>query len=329
MADEFLKLPVEQRRVILVGAEEQLGIRANLLEKDIWICWTLDKLFTLSKRMAFKGGTSLSKCYNLIDRFSEDVDVTIDYREFMPDLNLADESKSALKKKRKELQATLADYIAADVIPLLERAFTSEFNLDNCDLEFEGGEKIYFKYPSVLADQDIGYIADSVLIEFGGTNKTEPNEQHTIRPYLAAEGLVLPIANVSVYSPARTFWEKATLIHVECHRGRLQATPDRLSRHWYDLARLANSDIRQRAIADKALFRDVMQVKKAFFNASYANYEKCENNEFKLIPAKNEIVQLEADYKKMIDSAMFLNQPVPFDKIINDLTQLEKEINLM
>jgi predicted nucleotidyltransferase component of viral defense system len=88
MADEFLKLPRKQMRQILEGAETSLGIKPYLLEKDIWICWVLNLLFTLPKKMAFKGGTSLSKCFSLIDRFSEDVDVTIDYREFMPDLDL-------------------------------------------------------------------------------------------------------------------------------------------------------------------------------------------------------------------------------------------------
>jgi hypothetical protein len=327
MSDEFLKLPKEQRRVILEGAETQLGIKPNLLEKDIWICWVLNKLFTLPKQMAFKGGTSLSKCYGLIDRFSEDVDVTVDYREFMPDLDFAKESKSALKKKRKELQVMVADYVADYVIPMLEREYTREFDIDEFDIEFEGGEKLFLKYPSAFDSNTSGYIADSVLIEFGGTNKTEPNEQHIVTPYLVAEGLVLPTANAVVYSPARTFWEKATLIHVECHRGRLQETPDRLSRHWYDLAMLSNSDIKQKALADEELFNDVMQVKKAFFNASYANYEKCENNEFVLVPADKEIDQLEADYSKMIDSAMFLHQPVPFNEIISNLSELQDEIN--
>ncbi len=327
MSDEFLKFPNEQRKAILEGAESQLGIRSNLLEKDIWICWVLNKLFTLPKRMAFKGGTSLSKCYELIDRFSEDVDVTVDYREFMPDLDFSKESKSALKNKRKDLQTMVAGYIKDAVIPMLEREFTNEFADDKLDIQCEDGEKLYFKYPSALSGDVDSYIADSVLIEFGGTNKTEPNEQHIITPYLAADGLVLPKANVVVYSPVRTFWEKATLIHVECHRGRLQETPDRLSRHWYDLAKLSNSDIKRKALADKELFKDVLQVKRAFFNASYANYDKCENNEFVLIPAENEIKQLQADYKKMIDSAMFLNEPVSFNEIIDDLTKLQEEIN--
>ena|SRR3990167_1249044 len=173
MSDEFLKLPKEQRRAILEGAETQLGIRANLLEKDIWICWTLDKLFTLPKRMAFKGGTSLSKCYGLIDRFSEDVDVTVDYREFMPDLDFAEESKSSLKNKRKELQGMVADFVAKTVIPMLENEFAKEFSADKLDIQFEGGEKLYLKYPSALASNTGSYVADSVLIEFGGTNKTD------------------------------------------------------------------------------------------------------------------------------------------------------------
>ena len=104
MSDNFLNFPKELKRDILEGAESTLAIKPYLIEKDIWICWVLRELFQLPKKMAFKGGTSLSKCYGLLDRFSEDVDVTIDYREFMPDIDFSSESKNALKNKREKLK---------------------------------------------------------------------------------------------------------------------------------------------------------------------------------------------------------------------------------
>lgn len=97
-------LPKETQLAILDGAATKLNIQSRIIEKDIWIYWVLQKLFIFPMRMVFKGGTSLSKVYNLIDRFSEDIDITIDYRELSPGMNLSDNlSRSALKKMRERL----------------------------------------------------------------------------------------------------------------------------------------------------------------------------------------------------------------------------------
>jgi hypothetical protein len=327
MSSEFLKLPQDRRRAIFKGAESILGIKPYLLERDIWICWALKELFSLPKKMVFKGGTSLSKCYGLIDRFSEDIDVTIDYREFMPDLDLSKESKNALKNKREKLKEEVNSYVCNTVIPMFENAFSTEFSNESWSYEFKEGEKLYIYYPTVFEPRTDSYVMDSVLIEFGGTNKTEPNEEYVVKPYLDFEGLTFPTAKVLVFSPLRTFWEKVTLIHVECHRGRLTDAPDRMSRHWYDLAKLAQTWVKSAALKDKVLLSDVLLVKKAFFNARYANYDKCENKEFRLIPSNQEIKKLKSDYANMIESDMFLNEPVGFDVLIEELNHLQELLN--
>lgn len=326
MTNEFLKFSHEKKHQTLVDAESVLGIRPYFLEKDIWICWVLRELFTLPKKMAFKGGTSLSKCYNLIDRFSEDVDVTIDFREFMPDLDLSSASKTALKNKREIIKEEVKNYVLNTVIPSLQKAFVVEFD-NTLKYKFDDGEKLYIYYPTVFDQEIDDYVKNNVLIEFGGSNKTEPNEKHQVKPYLQFDELILPMANVQVYSPLRTFWEKVTLIHVECHRGRLAEAPDRLSRHWYDLAKLSKSWVRNEAIKNDNLLNDVLQVKKAFFNASYANYDKCETREFRLIPNDNEIKKLKSDYLAMIDAGMFLNESETFESVIEELDQLQVALN--
>jgi hypothetical protein len=240
MPNEFLKFSHDKKHEILAGAEPVLGIKPYYLEKDIWICWVLKELFSLPKKMAFKGGTSLSKCFGLIDRFSEDVDVTIDFREFFPNLDLSMESRNSLKTKRERIKEEVNSYIQNTVIPRLQQAFTTEFN-DTLNYKFEDGEKLYIYYPTVFEPKVDDYVKNNVLIEFGGSNKTEPNEEQIVKPYLDLDGLIVPTAKVLVYSPLRTFWEKVTLIHVECHRGRLTEAPDRLSRHWYDLAKLSKA----------------------------------------------------------------------------------------
>lgn len=328
MSDNFLNFPKELKRNILEGAEATLGIKPYLLEKDIWICWVLRELFQLPKKMAFKGGTSLSKCYGLLDRFSEDVDVTIDYREFMPDLDFSSQSKSAIKNKREKLKEEVSHYVIARVIPFLKTAFLTQFpDQAKFNYEFKNGEKLYFYYPSVFERKADDYVGDSVLVEFGGTNKTEPNEEYLVKPYLNLDGLLLPIAKVLTLSSERTFWEKVTLIHVECHRGRLKEAPARLSRHWYDLAKLSKSSVKVKALENKSLLSDVLMIKKAFFNAGYANYDKCENQQFRLVPELDEIAGLKIDYEHMIKSDMFLSEPIAFDNLIEELKILQDALN--
>lgn len=128
MADNFFNLSKDIQRDILTGAESKLNVKAEIIEKDIWICWVLSKLFTLPIKMAFKGGTSLSKAYNLIDRFSEDVDVTIDYLDLMPNIDLSiPTSRSQLKKLREALQLKVKQYAMEKILPFITDCYHKEF----------------------------------------------------------------------------------------------------------------------------------------------------------------------------------------------------------
>lgn len=137
----------------------------------------------------------------------------------------------------------------------------------------------------------------------------------------------MPVAEVKVLNPSRTFWEKATLIHVECHRGRLKSATARLSRHWYDLAKLSQSWVGESAVSDRKLLEDVIVHKKAFFNASYANYDLCLDGKFKLVPNDEEIENLKMDYIEMQNAGMFSQKPQPFNELISVLARLELQIN--
>jgi len=173
------------------------------------------------------------------------------------------------------------------------------------------------------------YLGNRVLIEFGGRNITEPNAEHEVRPDIAQHvpELDLPRSTVSVLSPARTFWEKATLIHVECQRNGFRKGAERLSRHWYDLAMLANIAHGQAALADRALLADVVKHKKAFYNTSYANYDACLAGQIRLIPEDAALGALRDDFKRMIDAGMFIGEPPAFEAIVDRLRALETTIN--
>lgn len=330
MADNFFNYSKEIQRAMLSGAESKLNVKARIIEKDIWICWVLQKLFTLPIAMAFKGGTSLSKAYKLINRFSEDVDVTIDYKELLPSADLSKSiSKSALKKLREQLEGKVKEYTQGKIPPFFMECFKKDFPDETFNLDLsEDGEKLRIHYPT-LFEPASGYLQANVLIEFGGCNSIQPNDVHSIKTILSqvTGDLVLPVAQVKVLSPARTFWEKATLIHVECHRGRLSNSPERLSRHWYDLAKLSQSWVEKSALSDRKLLEDVIMHKKAFFNASYANYDHCLDGQFRLVPNDDEIINLQSDYIQMQDSGMFPEKPQSFKDIIEDISKLEASIN--
>lgn len=352
MSDDYFNLSPEIQKSLLQAAANQLNISDVAIEKDIWVCWVLKQLFTLPISMAFKGGTSLSKAYNLVNRFSEDVDITIDYRNFMDTLDIQKTSRSKLKRTSEELKINLADCINKTIFPFLNKQILQLPNKEKFNIEFDGKENLKLYYPSALdvylvtesgsfmitedgkrmvIERSNHYLRDHVLIEFGVRNSIEPHEQHSIKTLLSQlqleKPLTLPEAQVDVLSVIRTFWEKATLIHVECNRKRLRKNPDRLSRHWYDLAMLISAGLDKEALARQDILESVVEHKKAFFNASYANYDDCLNGKFRLIPDKDDQVHLKLDYDDMVQSGMFSKIPAEFSELLRLISQFMNLVN--
>lgn len=324
--------PAEQAE-LLHGLAPVLGRRAEILEKDIWLCQALGILFSLPGRrpMAFKGGTSLSKVYQAIERFSEDIDVTVDYRSLVddaPDL-AALASNSQRKRLSDALKAALAAHVTDELVPALRAALTRVLPGRELAIEVsEDAEKLWLYYPSAVENTD-AYLRPSVLIEFGGRNAVLPQDTLDIVPDVAAHvpDLAFPAAQVAVLSPMRTFWEKATLIHVECHRPDLRMGAERLSRHWYDLARLADHEVGRKAIADVELLRDVLSIKETFYRSGYSHYDLCLTGGMRLIPERALLDALREDYQAMLAAQMFYGDTLPFERIVERLAALEQEIN--
>ncbi|MDO5056705.1 MAG: nucleotidyl transferase AbiEii/AbiGii toxin family protein [Lautropia sp.] len=327
----FSLTPTEQAEVLHAMATH-LGRRAQILEKDIWLCQVLQTLFALPNRkpMAFKGGTSLSKVHQAIERFSEDIDITIDYRSLLDhEPDLASLSNTQRKKLSGQIRAALIPHIRDELLPALHTALGKNLPATDVTLELsDDAEKLRVHYPSAV-DQPSPYLHSSILIEFGGRNATLPQDLITIEPDISplVPQLSLPSAQVCVLSPLRTFWEKATLIHVECHRPALRAGADRLSRHWYDLARLTRHPIGQQALANRQLLHDVLSIKETFYRSANTHYQHCLSGQFRLIPGDTLLTALRADYQAMLDAHMFYGTTLPFDDIITTLTQLEQQLN--
>lgn len=335
MSDVFLMLPAAERSQILRGLAPRMGRTAIVLEKDVWVCWVLQHLFTMPGRlpMAFKGGTSLSKVFRAIDRFSEDVDITLDYRGLDASVDPFAEglSRRKLRLLGEHLEELVAEYGLNVLAPYFERLLDEQLGpglawVERCADEDDLKLRIHF--PSALEGTD-GYVKDSVLLELGGRNITEPNEMHEVSPDIVEHlsGLELPVALVGVLAPERTFWEKATLIHAECNRVEFRASVERLSRHWYDLARLADQEIGKRAMDDRDLLVDVVRHKEAFYYASYANYDACLAGQLRLIPDASVLPALRDDFDRMVGAGMFIGEPPALDDIMERLQALESAIN--
>jgi len=334
LPESYLTLAAEDQRDILNASAAVFSRRAQVLEKDVWVCWALDILFSIDDLplMAFRGGTSLSKVYGTIDRFSEDIDVTLDYRNWGDSVDpfAAGVSRSQIKKLSKRLTAHVETFARDAVVPAISKALGDIPGSENTQVHFESPEKVWISYPSVVETDD--YLHSRVLIELGGRNVIDPCEDNTLTPDIASQtdGVSYPTPTVKVVSPQRTFWEKATLAHVECLRGNLnnlKSEPNRLSRHWYDLMKLADSDIGTMSLADRTLLEEVVAHKKVFFHAGYADYDACLDGRMRLVPDADDIDGLRTDYERMCQAGMIYGTPPAFAELHEVLNLLEANIN--
>lgn len=332
LPESYLALPREEQADILNALAPVLGRSSDVLEKDVWVCWVLAQLFTMPERkeMVFKGGTSLSKAYRAIARFSEDVDVTLDYRSHVTEFDPLAPGVSRTRQKTfgEELKVRVAKFVSEAVAPRLQEALRALIGGDGRVEVGLDGEKLRLYYPRAVAGAT-DYPLDHVLVEFGGRNVVDPSEEVVITPDIAEylTELTFPTASVRVLSPQRTFWEKATLIHVECNRGRLRESAERQSRHWYDVVKLAASEHGAAALANKQMLADVVKHKTVFYNGAYARYDECLAGRLRLIPDAEDLAGLAADYQKMLDSGMFYGESMPFAAMLEALYALEASIN--
>lgn len=338
----YFTLSQDEQAELLQGAIYSTPWLPKLLEKDIWVVWTLDALFRQpnAPAYAFKGGTSLSKVYGAIDRFSEDVDITLDpdHPTFIAGLDPleASVSKTQLKKRGDRARAKLPEYLTETLIPSLElRALDLPRHARPTialDPSKEGGVRVH--YPSALEPSTMPpYVPESVLLEIGARGSTEPSHRASVHTYLSAlptlhGRLSFPTATVSAMSLIRTFWEKATLIHFEITRNDHATPEERYARHWYDLHALSERpDLVDQALAERATLGLVLHVKRTHYSGKGVRYEDCGAGRLRLTMNDDLRSQLTRDYGAMIASNMFVRSPPPFERIAARLAELEARIN--
>lgn len=334
MADAYLGLAPDDRREVLAIAADASGRPVHLLEKDIWVVWALSVLFSdpLGDHLVFKGGTSLSKGYGAIRRFSEDIDLTFDIRRLAPDL--AGEAGEALppnqsqsRKWTKAVSERLPAWVGDEAAPLVERALATAEPAGAIRID---GTDLYIRYAPVGATSD--YVRPEVKLEFGARATGEPNARRPIAcdaaPYV--EGIVFPAAEPRVMLAERTFWEKATAAHVFCRQGRLRG--DRFARHWYDLQRLDEIGLADAALARRDIATAVATHKAMFFRerdteGAWIDYGAAVGGALRLVPPPECYAVLAEDYRRMVTDGLFLDDPMPFEALMADLEALEQKAN--
>lgn len=320
----FLKLSLLERAEALQFAATAIGKSPRVLEKDLWVCWCLEKLFSDESlpEFVFKGGTSLSKVFGAIDRFSEDIDITIS-GEALGFSDRRDLSNAARDRELDKLQKELHSFAKDRLVNLLED--------DEVRVELDHDSTLWLHYPSCTSSVSNHYLRDCVKVELGARNPIVPAERHFITADIA-EALTqftFPRVTATVLSPSRTFWEKATILHLEYHRPESKPTAERIARHYYDLSILAKHSIGKAALEKLDLLEEVAADKKRLFRCAWANYDQAKPGSLRLAPLKSRAPALEEDFNKMIESGMFPTDPLSWIEIVEHLTILEAEINRM
>ena len=319
----------DREELFLVTAREK-GLPEAMIEKDFWVCWTLDYLFRDSpwkEHLAFKGGTSLSKCFDLIHRFSEDIDLILDWRLLgcEKDEPWAERSRNQQDKYNKAVNARTETFLAESFVPDLEADFHKllrdgfRITIDATD-----PQTVCFAYPRLFSE---GAILPIIRLEIGALAAWTPTQEATIMSFAVEQYphvFERPNTTLRTVSPERTFWEKVTILHKEAFRtnGKI---PPRYSRHYYDLWCMAQSPVKETAFKNLELLRQVVAFKDRFYPAASAHYELAKPGTMRLMPPDDCLPALRADYEHMKN--MIFGEKPEFKVALEVIRAMEKEIN--
>jgi hypothetical protein len=331
------QLSNSERTLIFEVASDELNMPFEIVEKDFWVVWTLEMLFSIleiNDHLTFKGGTSLSKIYNVIQRFSEDIDVSIEKDFFGFDQGNDPESAHSKNKRRAaldNLSASCSSYIQNDLLRILRDAISAKLNnSDEWRLEIDAhdpdGQTLLFEYPGGTDKEK--YIRPIVKIEMGARAEHWPVSKHRIQSYAKValnDKVTEQEIMVKVLDAKRTFWEKATILHQYAHLPQDKKLPVRISRHYYDFFCLLNSSIKSEALQELELLDRVATHKSIYFSSAWASYGTAKKGTLKLLPQTIHLDALERDYGLMKD--MFYGDIPYWNDILNLIGKFELEFN--
>ena len=330
MNTNWLTLPKERRIEILNQATELTGLPSVAIEKDWWVTLAVNASFSLpySNNIVFKGGTSLSKGWNLIERFSEDIDLAIDRKSFGFD---GDISKTQIKNLRKQS----CEFITTTFLADLTKILTEWKAIDECKLisqpvkdSDKDPQVIEIRYDSVIDSSE--YLPQRVLIEVSSRSLMEPIEERKINSILSENFpqqsfVTFPFAIPTVL-PQRTFLEKIFLLHEEFSQEAEKIRIDRLSRHLYDLEKLMDTEHGIEALKNTELYNNIVSHREKFNPLRGLDYSNHIPNKISIIPPDTVMKDYEKDYEAMT-SFMIYGEPLKFDHLMKRILELQTRIN--
>lgn len=350
MNTDFFKIiaaDAEDRIDLFLTAANRLGTSIQNIEKDFWVSWILDLLFNGrhddEPRLLFKGGTSLSKAYALISRFSEDIDITVFREDVGQDINISDLQELSGKQQRKHLEAikiACQEYINGPLKNRLNQQIKTAFrelgisSQNKFPIEQDPNDPdkqtLLFNYPTVSILSDT-YVQQTVKIEAGAKSALDPHRFTEVKPYVSNDmlDLNLIVPNIITIDAERTFWDKVVILHGQRrwydNRGTLRHEGHRVSRHYYDIYKLIHSPILEKALKDLSLAQDCAQHAQICFNSGDLDLKNAVPGSLVLTPSQKMIDVLNRDYKAM--SGMIFGEIPEFSDVLHAISNLEHEIN--
>lgn len=316
--------------------QTEYNLQPAIVEKDIWVCIMLDYLFNKSpwsEHLCFKGGTSLSKAYHIIERFSEDIDIILDWRLLGYSVNepWQERSKSKQDKFVKEMNQKTIDLLKNEFMPKMNKDLTHLAGITNSimmpEMENKSGPLLIFKYPRMFSSFSI---LPEIRLEIGSLaawGKMDKKEITTLGNEYNTE--IFP--NSSIFVPTisleRAFWEKATIAHKEANRPGGSSLPARYVRHYYDLHCMYWASDFNNFIGDTTTLNNVIEFNEKFYLCNWANYNDALEGKLKFMPSDAHIDELKNDYESM--KQMIYGEKPDFEKIMSSLSLLEQDVNYM
>lgn len=324
----FIKLSKKDKLNIFNQTSERTGLPSSAVEKDWWVTLSLNIIFSLpyANQIVFKGGTSLSKAWNLIERFSEDIDLAIDRNHLGFEGEL---SKTQVSKLRKASYSFIGSNFYKDIQTELIKLGIQNYELVVQETKNTDTDPliIELRYQSLTEKSE--YLKPRVLIEVGARSLMEPVDNKAIMSMVSSEFKELSFAEkeitIPVVSPKRTFLEKIFLLHEEFQKETKFIRVERMSRHLYDLEKLMDTNHGSEALKDAELYNTIVAHRKNFNALRGIDYTNHVPQRINIIPSEETIKDWEKDYKTMQES-MIYGDTISFDKLIERITELDTRI---
>ena len=327
---EFHQFPAEEKLAVFNTISQEYGLPDFAVEKDWWVVRVLDIIFQteIAEHTVFKGGTSLSKAWGLIERFSEDVDLALD-RSFLG-FNLESPSRTQVGKLRKASKT----YIVQSLVPQIQKGFlASDFNEVKVKA-IETGESdqdpllIEVNYPNIT--QATEYVLPRVLVEIGSRSLREPFSPREIQSLIGTRFSDMHWADSSInipsVNPERTVLEKLFLLHEEFQRPKEKMRVERLSRHLYDIHQISQTEFIEKAVSDPELYKAIVIHRSVFAKLGGVDYDSHFPPNLNPVPPKAILEDWRTDYATMQEQ-MIYGKSLPFDELINSIEGITKRIN--